>query len=52
MSHLFSTSAVAQPLFIASSATRRSWLVIPSVASHTTSATSARSAARCERRAV
>ena len=43
---------VAQPDFIASSAIRRSWEVIPAVASHTTSATSARSAARRERSPV
>ena len=48
-SHLLSTSAVAQPAFIAISAIRRSCEVTPSVASHTTSATSARSAARWER---
>ncbi len=52
MSHLFSASAVAQPACIASSAIRRSWAVMPAVASHTTSATSARSAARRERSAV
>ena len=40
---------VAQPVFIASSATRRSSVVSPSEASQTTIATSARSAARSER---
>ena len=40
---------MAQPLFMAISAIRMSWLVTPSVASQTTSATSARSAARRER---
>jgi hypothetical protein len=49
---LLRTSAVAQPDFIASSAMRRSCEVTPSVASQTTSATSARSAARCERSTV
>ena len=48
-SHLFRTTIVAQPFFIAISATLRSWLVTPSAASHTTSATSARSAACSER---
>ncbi len=48
-SHLFSTSRVAQPAFIASSATRRSSEVTPSEASQTTIATSARSTARSER---
>jgi hypothetical protein len=43
---LFSASTVAQPLCMASSATRRSWEVTPSAASQTTMATSARSAAR------
>ena len=52
MSHLLSTSAVAQPSFIASSAIRRSWLVTPSCASQMTSATSARSTARWERSVV
>ena len=51
-SHLLSTSAVAQPAFIASSAIRRSCAVTPSLASQTTSATCARSAARCERSVV
>ena len=36
-SHLFSTSAVAQPSFMARSAMRRSWAVTPSWASQTTS---------------
>jgi hypothetical protein len=49
MSHLFSATIVAQPDFIASSATRRSSDVMPSEASTTTIATSARSAARSER---
>ena len=49
---MLSTSAVAHPFFIASSAILISWVVTPSVASHTTSATSARSAARRERNAV
>ena len=49
MSHLLSTTIVAHPFFIASSAMLRSWLVTPSVASQTTSATSARSAACSER---
>jgi hypothetical protein len=43
---------VAQPDFIASSAIRRSWEVTPALASQTTSATSARSAARWEHRVV
>src|ERR1019366_8840170 len=49
MSHLLRTIAVAQPAFMASSAMRRSCAVTPSFASQTTSATSARSAARWER---
>ncbi len=52
MSHLLRTSAVAQPAFIDSSAIRRSCAVTPSWASQMTSATSARSTARCERKVV
>ena len=49
MSHLLRATSVAHPARIASSATRRSSDVIPSEASQTTSATSARSAARSDR---
>ena len=48
-SHLFSAITVAHFFCIAISATRRSSLVTPSVASQTTIATAARSAARSER---
>ena len=48
-SHLLSAITVAHFCFIASSATRRSSVVTPSVASQTTIATSARSAACSER---
>jgi hypothetical protein len=49
MSHLFRASTVAHFCFMANSATRRSSVVTPSLASHTTIATSARPAACSER---
>jgi hypothetical protein len=49
MSHLFMARTVAQPDRMATSATRRSSAVSPSLASQTTMAASARSAARSER---
>ena len=48
-SHLFRAITVAQFECIARSAIRKSSVVMPSVASHSTIATSARSAARSER---
>ncbi len=49
MSHLFRAITVAHFFFIAISAIRKSSVVTPSEASHTTIATAARSAARSER---